>query len=162
MTVTDYNHCVELYSDRLFRFVLKSMKDDDVSRDLVQDCYEKLWLKHEGVIKEKAKSYLFTMAYNAMVDYWRKEKFKGEMADLDTHYGYEPHAYSGLKPVINEALERLPEIQKTVLLLRDYEGYDYAEIGDICQLSESQVKVYIYRGRLAMKNYLGSLNAVLG
>lgn len=162
MNGTEYNLCVDQLSDRVYRFALKSLKDEDRSQDIVQDCFEKLWLKKENVAFEKAKSYLFTSAYHAMVDFWRREKFRGEANNLEQSHSYEQEQYSGLRPVINRALDKLPEIQRTVLLLRDYEGYDYAEIGQICDLSDSQVKVYIYRARLAMKNYLGSLKAVLG
>jgi len=45
--------------------------------------------------------------------------------------------------------------------LRDYEGYSYDEIGDITGLNESQVKVYIYRARIFMKEYIGSLDRVV-
>jgi RNA polymerase sigma-70 factor (ECF subfamily) len=48
-----------------------------------------------------------------------------------------------------------------VLLLRDYEGYDYAEIGQITGLNESQVKVYIFRARTFLKNYIGKIEAVI-
>ena len=66
--------------------------------------------------------------------------------------------YSDLKEILDEALDRLPEIQKSLILLRDYEGYSYEEIGEITGLSESQVKVYIFRGRMALKNYLVSID----
>jgi RNA polymerase sigma factor (sigma-70 family) len=56
---------------------------------------------------------------------------------------------------------KLPDMQKTVLLLRDYEGYDYAEIGKITNLSESQVKVYIFRARKEMKKYLVSIDLII-
>jgi RNA polymerase sigma factor (sigma-70 family) len=62
--------------------------------------------------------------------------------------------YNDLKEILNEALEKLPEIQKSAILLRDYEGYDYKEIGEILNLNESQVKVYIFRGRQTLKNYI--------
>jgi RNA polymerase sigma-70 factor (ECF subfamily) len=45
--------------------------------------------------------------------------------------------------------------------LRDYEGYSYEEIGKITGLNESQVKVYIYRARLNLKEYIGSLENVV-
>ena len=67
----------------------------------------------------------------------------------------------GLKEILNMGLEQLPEIQKTVLLLRDYEGYDYQEIGDITNLTESQVKVYIFRARTFLKNYIGKIETVI-
>ena len=52
------------------------------------------------------------------------------------------------------ALEKLPAVQRSVILLRDYEGYNYREIGEITGLSEPQVKTYIFRGRVALRNYL--------
>jgi RNA polymerase sigma-70 factor (ECF subfamily) len=62
---------------------------------------------------------------------------------------------------LDKALNTLNEIQRSVILLRDYEGYSYEEIGEITGSNESQVKVYIYRARLALKQYIGSLENVL-
>jgi len=39
-------------------------------------------------------------------------------------------------------------------MLKDYEGYNYAEIGEIMNLNESQVKVYLHRARLQLKTYI--------
>ena len=58
-------------------------------------------------------------------------------------------------------VDRLPEVQKMVLLLRDYEGYSYEEIGEMANLNESQVKVYIYRARVFLKKYIGKMEAVV-
>jgi len=162
VTTTEYNNAVETLADRLFRFALKNMKDEALAQDVVQECFEKLWLKKADVDAQKVKSYLFTSAYHKMVDMWRKDKNHGDIQDFEEVVGHQPHTYSGLRPIIEKALDRLPDVQRSVLLLRDYEGYDYAEIGNICDLNESQVKVYIYRARMAMKKYLGSLEAVLG
>jgi len=63
--------------------------------------------------------------------------------------------------VLTEALDKLPEIQRSVLLLRDYEGYNYAEIAEITGLNESQVKVYIFRARQTMKDYIKKLELVV-
>jgi DNA-directed RNA polymerase specialized sigma24 family protein len=46
-------------------------------------------------------------------------------------------------------------------MLRDYEGYSYKEIGDITGLSEAQVKINIYRGRMALKSYIGNIETVI-
>ena len=66
-----------------------------------------------------------------------------------------------LQQVLHNAVNRLPEIQRTVVLLRDYEGYSYEEIGEITGLNESQVKVYIFRARAYLKSYIGSLEKVI-
>lgn len=152
MNVSDYNKCVDLYSDGLYRFMLKNTKDKDLAKDLVQDAFEKLWRKLNDVEAEKAKTYLFTTGYHAFIDYTRKQKFKGDYNEIvEANHGYQQN-YNNLKEIINGALEKLPEIQRTVIMLRDYEGYDYNEIGEITNLSESQVKVYIFRARQTLKN----------
>jgi len=73
---------------------------------------------------------------------------------------YESH-YSDLNEILHAALSRLPEQQKIAVMLRDYEGYSYKEIGEITGFGESQVKINIYRGRLALKDYIGKIETVL-
>lgn len=161
MTVADYNKAVDVYADNLYRFVLKNLKDEHMSRDIIQDTFEKLWMKLEDVAALKVKSYLFTSAYHTMIDYIRKEK---RYAELDTNENGEPmHEghYTDLGEVLERAVDHLPEDQKAVVMLRDYEGYSYREIAEITKLSESQVKVYIYRARVYLKNYIGSLEKVI-
>lgn len=161
MTVEEYNKAVDQYADNLYRFVLKNLKDDHMSNDIVQDTYEKLWVKLENVSGLKVKTYLFTTAYHTMIDYIRKER---KYKDVDLNSVYEPsHSvhYSDLGEILEQAIENLPEDQKAVLMLRDYEGYSYREIAEITDLSETQVKVYIYRARVFLKNYIGSMEKVI-
>lgn len=155
MTLTEFNKCVDLYADNLYRFILKNVKDKDAAKDIVQDTYEKLWLKVSDVESTNAKSYMFTAAYRTMIDHFRREKKQGRMEDGELDRHSHNKQYSDVKEILNEALDKLPEIQKSVVLLRDYEGYDYNEIGQITGLSESQVKVYIFRARQFLKNYIG-------
>ncbi|HYQ57660.1 MAG TPA: RNA polymerase sigma factor [Draconibacterium sp.] len=160
MTITEYNLAVDNYSDRLYRFVLKSIKDVHAAQDIVQDSYEKLWKNHENVDGKKVKSYLFTTAYHTMIDRIRKEKRSAFAEDLSLPEEGRESNYSDLSEILNEAVNKLPEIQRMVVLLRDYEGYNYQEIGELTNLNESQVKVYIYRARLFLKKYIGSIEAV--
>lgn len=152
---------METYADGVYRFVLKHIKDTDVAKDIIQDSFEKMWRKLDSIEATKSKTYLFTTAYHTLVDFTRKNAKSAKMqeADLSKH-SHESH-YSDLKEVLNRGLEQLPEMQKTVLLLRDYEGYNYEEIGEITNLSESQVKVYIYRARVFLKNYIGRMEVVI-
>jgi RNA polymerase sigma factor (sigma-70 family) len=161
MTVAEYNKSVDDYSDGVYRFILKNIKNEEKARDVVQDTYEKLWLKIEEVTAAKVKSYLFTSAYHTMIDMIRKEKritgFEAEKHDRQAPAGH----YTGLSQILEEAVGRLPADQRSVIMLRDYEGYSYEEISAITGLTESQVKVYIFRGRLFLKNYIGSIEAVI-
>ncbi len=161
MTTPEYNRCVDLYSDNLYRFILKNLKDRDKSSDIVQDSFEKLWIKVGEVQFEKSKSYLFTTAYHLMIDLLRREKKQGNFNEIKHEDFISNIDYSDLAEILEKGLEMLSDIQRSVILLRDYEGYSYEEIGNITQLNESQVKVYIYRARLFLKNYIGSPEKVI-
>lgn len=154
MTISEYNSCVDSYSDGIYRFILKNLRDADISHDIVQDSYMKLWIKRKDVDKNKAKSYLFTTAYHTLIDHIRKNKRNTSLEAVEYDYVSSYNEYSDLKEVLNFAIEKLPDIQRSVLLLRDYEGYSYQEIGQITDLSESQVKVYIYRARVFLKGFI--------
>ena len=132
-----------------------------MAKDIVQDTYEKVWRKVNDIESTNAKSYMFTAAHHTLVDYTRKTKKQGDFTEtIENSLKHEKY-YSDIKEVLNMALDKLPDIQKSVVLLRDYEGYDYAEIGKITNLTESQVKVYIFRARAALKNYIGKLEVVI-
>ncbi len=161
MTIGEYNRCVDSYSDGIYRFVLKNLGDSDASSDIVQDTYMKLWIRRKDVDVNKTKSYLFTTAYHTMIDYIRKNKRTINMEDKHEKEIESFNQYTDLKEILNEAVEKLPDIQKSVILLRDYEGYSYQEIGEITKLTESQVKVYIYRARVFLKKFIISPEYVI-
>ncbi|MGE5107854.1 MAG: RNA polymerase sigma factor [Sphingobacteriales bacterium] len=161
MTVQEYNQCVTDYADNVYRFILKNLRHEEDSRDVVQSAFEKLWVKREEVDNNKSKSYLFTIAYNQMIDFIRKHKritLKEEFAE--EMRGSERPVHN-IKKVLEQALQRLNETQRSLVLLKDYEGYSYEEIGQITGLNESQVKVYLHRARLQLKSYLVKLENVI-
>lgn len=154
MTIIEYNQCVDDFSDGIYRFLLKNIRNTDIAQDLVQESFMKMWLKRKDVNFTKSKSYLFSTAYHTMIDYIRKNERITSLEGNEHYLVPTFENYSDLKEVLDLALQQLPEIQRSVLLLRDYEGYSYKEIGDITSLTESQVKVYIYRARLFLKKYI--------
>lgn len=160
MTSKEYNLAVDEYADNVYRFVLKHLGNEMSAKDVVQETFTKVWVKRDDIDYSKVKSYLFTAAYNTMLDWIKKEKRSGDI-ESTPEYGFEQSSNPDLKEILNEALDRLPEAQKTVVLLRDYEGYNYAEIAEITGLSEAQVKVYIFRARKALKTYLKRLDLVI-
>ena len=161
MTVKEYNRSVDEFSDSVYRFIRGNLKDDDRSNDVVQDSYEKLWRHVSEIDFAVAKSWLFSTAYHTMIDIIRKEK---RMTTIEESHEYSlmyESGYSDLNEILHAAIDRLPEQQKSSLLLRDYEGYSYKEIGEITGQTEAQVKINIYRGRLALKSYIGKIETVL-
>lgn len=154
MTRTEYNQCVDNFSDDIFRFIFKNCHNKELAEDIVQDSFLILWEHVEELVYTKSKAFLFTTSYRKMIDIFRREKKNSDIENIDAgRYLYEER-YSDLQQVLEFALEKLPAIQKTVILLRDYEDYSYLEIAEITGLTESQVKVYIFRARNFMKAFI--------
>lgn len=161
MTEREYNECVTSYADNVYRFIFKNLRHEEDARDVVQTAFEKMWRNRDEIDNAKCKSYLFTVAYHQMIDHIRKVK----RIQLREEFGEDVKVHNkpahNLKKILEEALARLSETQRSLVLLKDYEGYSYEEIGKITGLSESQVKVYLHRARLQLKSYLVKLENVI-
>lgn len=157
----DYKIAIKDYTKNIFRFLYKSLRDEDAVNDILQDCFLKLWQNRTQINQEKVKSWLFTVAHNAMLNYIKKASRNALLPDdLELPTVHQCHNFD-TKAIIDRVLDELSPIQKNVILLRDLEGYDYREIGEIMKLSEAQVKVYLFRGRQKVKNAIGQLNNVI-
>ena len=151
MDRSQYNQCVEQYADRLFRFAFSSLRNREQAEDVVQESFF-----------AKAKSYLFTTAHHAMIDEVRHhQRFASVEEPLPADAKTTPRQFPDVNEILHKTLATLPEAQRNALLLRDYEGYSYQEIGEITGMSESQVKVNIFRARTALKNKLKSIDNLI-
>ncbi len=154
MTDKEYNKCVNDYADNVYRFILKNLDHEADAQDIIQGAFEKLWIKRLQVEQERCKSYLFTIAYNLMIDHIRKTKRISLKEEFKESALIVNNQIDNAKKILQQALSKLNDIQRSLVLLKDYEGYSYQEIGVITNLSESQVKVYLHRARLILKQYL--------
>ena len=161
MTEREYNECVNTYADNVYRFILKNLRHEEDARDVVQTAFEKMWRNREEIDALKCKSYLFTVAYHQMIDHIRKVKRIQLREDFSEETRIQNKPVHNLKKVLEDALARLSETQRSLVLLKDYEGYSYEEIGQITGLNSSQVKVYLHRARVQLKEYLVKLENVI-
>ncbi|MEY3348982.1 MAG: hypothetical protein RLY46_1021 [Bacteroidota bacterium] len=161
MTEREYNHCVDQYADGAYRFILKNMQVPEDAQDVVQSAFEKMWKNHQDVKIETAKAYLFTVAYNQMIDHIRKNKRMTLVDEFSESSKIGWSRQTNLKKELDHALQQLTPLQKSLILLKDYEGYSYEEIGRITSLNASQVKVYLHRARLQLKEYIGKIENLI-
>lgn len=149
MKEKEFNILVKQTSQRVHRFVFKNLKNDADTKDVVQETYVKLWTKRDTLDQEKIIAWLFTTAYRTMIDFIRKKKpqfdITEDLIEASTN------SNTDTTDMIHVYLDQLSPVFKSVLLLRDIEGYNYEEIGSILSLSESQVKVYLFRARQKLK-----------
>ena len=158
----EYNIVVKAQTNLLYGFALKFLRNQEDAQDIVQDVFEKLWVNRKKVEFEEAKSWMFTCAHNAMINLINKNQrlqFPGS-EKLPEASKMERNIFES-NQVVERAVSILPPIQKSIILLRDLEGYSYEEIGDILQLSSSQVKVYLFRARNKIKKQLKGLTELV-
>ncbi len=160
MTEKDYNNCVRLHADGVYRFIVKNLRHEEDAKDVVQTAFEKLWRNKNEVEVEKSKSYLFTIAYNSMIDHIRKVKRIYLREDFEENAIVSYKTVNNAKAALEEAISKLSDTQRSLVLLKDYEGYSYDEIGKITGLNSSQVKVYLHRARLQLKEYIVKMENV--
>jgi RNA polymerase sigma factor (sigma-70 family) len=153
-----YNQSVHDYSNRVCRFVDKLLMDSVVAKDITQEAYMRLWEKRDSVDFEKVRAWLFTTAYRLSMDHIQRQK-RFDREEHIPEFWVEPEN-PDLKRIVNESLALLSEVQRSIVLLKDYEGYSYDEIGEMLNLSEQQVKVYLFRARKKVKEYIGDLRLV--
>jgi RNA polymerase sigma-70 factor (ECF subfamily) len=157
MNAESYNQAINDFADRLMRFILKNInKDVETARDIVQNCFEALWKNKDNVEVAKCKSYLFTVAHNQIVDVYRKS---GRVLYVENYHENEIRTDAPIndnKEIMHRALLILPTLQRSMVLLKDYEGYSYAEIANILNVTEGQVKINLFRARKKMKEMIYS------
>src|SRR5829696_5327091 len=107
MTEQDYNECVNLHADGVYRFIIKNLRHEEDARDVVQTAFEKLWRARADVDREKSKSYLFTVAYNCMIDHLRKVKRIYLKEDFKEEARVSYRQVNNAKAVLEEALSKL-------------------------------------------------------
>jgi len=162
MTPAQYNQCVKDYADGVFRFIMKNLKDSDEAKNIVQNTFEKVWIRRDDVIYEKAKSYIFTIAYREMIDAIRLKKKFTTMEDVEENsFKSTETNYTGIKALVDKLVNKLPENQRSAIILRDYEGHDYKTISEITGMTEAQVKINIFRARQFLKECIGKMEVLI-
>ena len=140
----------ELYS-RLYKplyfFIFTRLKDDELSKDLLQDVFLKFWNNRDTLVPEKSiKSLLYTISNNLIIDQTRKSSSSNlRLTDLNETEEIEDKSDSesgneDITDKIRSIIERQPESIKAVYILSKVEGYKNAEIGQILNISVKTVE----------------------
>ena len=157
----EYNNLIDELGAPLYRYAFHFMRNEEDAKDIVQDVFEKLWINRKKIDLERVKSWLYKCAHNAMINFLNK---KSRTRYMDSQSLPErpsmPDSTFESQQMVERIVNILPPVQKSIILLRDIEGYSYDDIGQILDLSPSQVKVYLFRARMKIKKQLKGLNKI--
>lgn len=161
MDILAYNRAVADHSDALCRYVVKHLRDRDEAKDIVQESFLRLWMRLDQVTVAGARSYLFTMAHNLVVDRTRRRKRVDRYEPVHEQVLTTQQPKAGLGDAIDRAMAQLTPLQRSLILLRDLEGHSYNDIASMTGLDMTKVKVYLFRARKAMQGHLGDLSTLI-
>lgn len=140
--------------DKLYRLALRITFDTAEAEDIVQDTLIKVWDKRDEWVRyDSVEAYCTTVCKNLSLD--RSRKKGARHLELDENSCCRPDfstPYESLTmreglQILEQIMEELPQVQREILQQREVEGKTYKEIAMILNLSEEQVKVYLFRAR---------------
>lgn len=149
-------------SDRLFRLALRITMNRAEAEDVVQDTLLRVWeLRSEWGQINNLEAFAIATCRNRALDVVKRVGRNAASLDVVDDRRHEA-ADSGLKSLeareqlslIRRLMDGLPEVQRTIMLLRDIEGKTYQEIAQVLDVSETQVKVYLHRARTKIREGL--------
>ena len=154
-----YQQAITRYRQRVFSFANYSLRAREDAEDITQDVFIKLWQNWQRLDHIKLNAWLMRVAHNAVVDHVRKHKKANEQ--VDDYAELEDQAseeYSGgdlddraFKQQLMEAIKSLDDPFRSILVMRDIQGMSYTDIQQSLDISASQVKVYLHRGRRKLR-----------
>lgn len=155
MTAKEFNTSVVPMNPKLFRYAYRFLEDRDEAQDAVQEVFVKLWRMRDNMKEiNNIEAFAIRVTRNYCLDKIKtrhtvsldvNEYFKDRISDArDPHEQLEQ---SDTMKELSRILEELPEPQRSVIRMRDVEGYSNEEVGEILGLTPGNVRVLLSRAR---------------
>lgn len=151
MNKTIFSNTIVSLTDSLYRMAKSILQDSDEARDVVQDQMLKLWEMHAKLSSvDNLKAYVFRSVRNRCLDILRLRKDEGELDEMRLDKALNPHEQTEINDAvlrIHQLIELLPELQRTIIRMRDVEDMEINEIAQIMGVSENSVSANLSRAR---------------
>lgn len=165
MIAKDFKTNVLPVSKKLLRFATHFLKDEDEAKDVVQDVFLKLWQKRNELEEiENIEAFAMRMTRNRCIDSVRAKKsvpidaetdrkLKAKTVDVHSQVEFTESANQ-----IKVLISKLPELQRTVMQMRDIEQLTYEEISEVTELNANAIRVNLSRARKKVRDEFLRLN----
>ena len=160
----DVTSLYERYAPDVRRFALFLCGDPVMADEITSDTFVRAWLAREKIRELTVKSYLYAIARNAYVDLHRRAARHTELdAQMpDAHISAQTHLEQRAEvDAVLAALQQLPEIDRTVLLMRAFDEMPYEEIAVALDIPVTTAKVKVHRARAKLMQARQLLQATI-
>lgn len=164
MVASDFKTKILPVSNKLHRFAIRFLNDEDEAKDVVQDVFLKLWQKKETLSDvSNVEAFAMQMTKNRCLDIIRERKGKQTVTTekviksdtTDVHLQVELSESAGL---IKKLVNALPELQRKVMQMRDIEQFTYEEIAEMTDLQMNAIRTNLSRARKKVRDEFLKLN----
>ncbi|MBN2635123.1 MAG: sigma-70 family RNA polymerase sigma factor [Prolixibacteraceae bacterium] len=166
MVAKDFKTSVLPISKKLLRFATHFLKDEDAAKDVVQDVFLKLWQKRDKLVEiENMDAFAMQMTKNRCLDVIRANRMVAIDAETDRKLKQETidvHSKVELSESANQIkilINKLPDLQRQVMHMRDIEQLSYDEIADLTDLKANAIRVNLSRARKKVRDEFIKLNS---
>lgn len=158
--LAQYQQAIEQYRQRIYSFAHYSLRAREDAEDITQEVFIKLWQHWQKIDHSKLNAWLMRVAHNAVIDHVRRGKNQAEK--IDDYAEPEEQASTrdeagatidqeAFKEELMGCIHSLDDPFRSIIIMRDVQGMSYADIQHTLDMSESQVKVYLHRGRRKLR-----------
>mgnify|MGYP001043927519 FL=1 len=166
MVLEEFKTRVLPAKNKLYRFALRFLGNEDEAQDVVQEVFMKAWDRREELhVYRSVEAWCMQVTRNLSLNRLKSGHYSNTQELTDGHKvqheqsPYEQTETQDVLQTIDQLLQRLPQAQQQVLQLRDMEGYAYQEISETLEMPLAQVKVNLFRARKTLREQLTKMNA---
>lgn len=152
---------------KLFRFALRLLGNEEDAKDIIQDAFLKVWHNKEKMGElQNLEAWCMRITRNLALDKLKSKKYRvtdhiDRANEVPANHQQTPHQrseQSDLMRRVHGLIHALPEKYKTILQLRDIDGLSYQEIADVLDIEMSEVKVNLHRARKQVREQLQNIH----
>ncbi|MEW6455904.1 MAG: RNA polymerase sigma factor [Acidobacteriota bacterium] len=154
--INSFNYLVIRWRNKIFSLLYRFTGSKEDAEDLTQETFVKVF-KNLKALKDKNKfsSWITSVALNtARTHLNHRKSCHEELNKFDFH---KDSNQSDVKEVFENAFKHLPEDQREVILLKEYQGFSFKEISEILNIPEGTAKSRMFYGLKNLKNYLSPI-----
>ncbi|MBR6866726.1 MAG: sigma-70 family RNA polymerase sigma factor [Prevotella sp.] len=162
MKVISFQNDVLPLKNKLYRLALRITLNAEDAEDVVQETMMKVWSRRQQWEQiESMEAFCMTICRNLALDKTRRmaaddQSLEANEIDAPDHSHHANPEEQTIQQdrirLVREIIDQLPEKQRSVMHLRDFEGKSYKEIATILSITEEQVKINIFRARQTVKS----------